>query len=281
MSEKRELVIRRIVVAVDASPHSLAALEAAAELAARFRAELLGLFVEDVNLLRLAELPFTREVGLFSAGGRRLNARQIECQLRVQARRARHTFTTVAERTAVQGNFRVTRGAVAPELLTAASDADLIILGKVGWSLVRRGRLGSTARAMAAGAPALTLILQDGACLGPPVFVAYDGSARSDRALLAAAVLAEQLDGPLTVLLLGDREPAVHRLQEHATRWLGERQIGVEFRPLTESNAHRLAHLAQTAGCRTLVLPAESALLCDEALLALLEQTDIPVLLAR
>ena len=53
---------RRIVVALDASSHSHAALAAAVALAGRLQAELQGIFVEDVNLLRLAELPFAREV---------------------------------------------------------------------------------------------------------------------------------------------------------------------------------------------------------------------------
>ena len=65
--EARELVIRRILVALDASRHSLAALEAAAELAARLKAELVGLFVEDIDLLRLAGLPFAREIRYPSA----------------------------------------------------------------------------------------------------------------------------------------------------------------------------------------------------------------------
>ena len=50
--DRRHLAIRRILVALDTSPHSQAAMEAAIELAARFEAELAGMFVEDVNLLR-------------------------------------------------------------------------------------------------------------------------------------------------------------------------------------------------------------------------------------
>ena len=53
-----EVTIQRILVAVDASPPSFAALEAAVELAATLGAELIVLFVEDIALLRLAESPF-------------------------------------------------------------------------------------------------------------------------------------------------------------------------------------------------------------------------------
>ncbi|MGB7837261.1 MAG: universal stress protein, partial [Terrimicrobiaceae bacterium] len=59
--------IRRILVALDASAHSRAALEAACELALGLDAELSGLFVEDINLLRLAQLPFASEISYPSA----------------------------------------------------------------------------------------------------------------------------------------------------------------------------------------------------------------------
>ena len=49
---------RRIVVAIDGTPTSLAALEATGELASAWGAELVGLFVEDTNLLRMASLPY-------------------------------------------------------------------------------------------------------------------------------------------------------------------------------------------------------------------------------
>ena len=46
--------IRRILVALDSSPHSMAALETAVELAANLGARIIGLFVEEANLLRAA-----------------------------------------------------------------------------------------------------------------------------------------------------------------------------------------------------------------------------------
>ncbi len=51
---------RRVVVAVDGSPTSLAAMEATGELASVWGAEMVGLFIEDTNLLRMASLPFAR-----------------------------------------------------------------------------------------------------------------------------------------------------------------------------------------------------------------------------
>ena len=56
--------VRRILVALDASPHSHAALEEAAALAKPLQAELAGVFVLDAELLRLSALPVARETRL-------------------------------------------------------------------------------------------------------------------------------------------------------------------------------------------------------------------------
>lgn len=134
--------IQRILVAVDASPHSRAALEAAGELAARFDAELLGIFVEDLNLLRLAGLPFSEEMGLFSARRRRLRSGDLKRQLRIQARRAHETFSVVVERTHVSGEFHIVRGSVSHKILEASADADIVLFGENGPDAAPKGATG-------------------------------------------------------------------------------------------------------------------------------------------
>src|SRR5690606_31783004 len=175
--------IRRILVALDASPSSLAALQAAADLAAANDAELYGIYVEDVNLLRLADLPLVRQQSLFFSGGRSISRQQLERELRIQARQARRALEDAARRRRLRWTFRTAQGIISVELLAAASEADLIILGKAGWS--RRRRLGSTARVVITQAPQRTLILQQGAHLGLPVGILYDGSPLARQALAA------------------------------------------------------------------------------------------------
>lgn len=86
MSEQEsEFVVRRILVALDVSQHSLAALEAAVKLAARMQAELLGLFVEDLNLLRVAGLRSARQIRYPSATAEPLDLAAMERDLRVRA----------------------------------------------------------------------------------------------------------------------------------------------------------------------------------------------------
>jgi len=281
-SEEGEVRIRRILVALDTSAHSRAALGAAADLAARFHAELLGMFVEDVNLLRLAELPFAREVFIYSARHRELSTREMERQLRAQARRARELLRAEAERAELEWSFEVARGRIATELLRAASEADMIILGRAGWSLTQARRLGSTARSVAAQAPSMALLLQEGGCLGPPVMVVYDGSQIGERALALALGLSEDVGDVLTVIL-ADGHGALPRLREEVNQHLRgeEQQVELRYVHLSASNVRRLAHMVRTEGCGTLVLPARSRLLHKDMLLDLLDETEIPVLLVR
>jgi nucleotide-binding universal stress UspA family protein len=280
-SSERKLRIRRILVALDASPHSLAALEAAAELAADLEAELLGLFVEDINLLRLAELPFARESDFLSVTSRPLNSRYMQRQLRAQARRARQALATLAERSQVSWSFRVVRGAIAAELLAAAAEADLTILGKAGWSMTRRRRLGSTARQVLVQSERLTLILQHGACLELPALVVYDGSPTAEKALNVAARLMQGKEGELVVLLLSAGPTTAQELHTQVIEWLDKEGLQARFHWMAEEDVQRLIDLIQDEESGVLVLPGQFPWLQDEAFLTLLEQIECPVLLVR
>jgi nucleotide-binding universal stress UspA family protein len=280
MSEsERELIIRRILVALDASPHSLSALEAAAELAASFRAELLGLFVEDINLLRLAQLPFAREVGLFSGTLRLLDTPRVERQLRARAARAREALAAAAERAQVQWSFQTTSGQIVPELLAAALDADLVILGKAGWSGQRR--LGSHARALLMQISGPALILQQGVRLQVPVIVLYDGSRVARRALAAAVRLVQERGGDLLLLLLADRQDTAREVQADAAQWLKERGLEARYRWLPRADVRALCHAMHTEGGGVLVLHRDTPSMEGETLTALLSEASCPVLVVR
>ena len=279
--EGREQGIRRILVALDASPHSQAALEAAAELAVGLKAEVLGLFVEDVNLLKLAGSSFAWEMGFFSASRRQLSTLEIERQLRAQASRVRRNLAMTAGRAQVAWSFRVVRGAIASELLAAASKADLIILGKTGWSVAGRRRLGSTARTVLAQATCLTLVLQQGARLRLPVVVVYDGSPTAHRALDASTHLVRGKNGYLTVLILADEPGMAKSLQTDVAEWLRERGMEARYRWLVGVDVTLLTELVNREGCGVLVMPSQGSRLHNEMFLTLLDEVECPVLLVR
>jgi nucleotide-binding universal stress UspA family protein len=118
---------RRVVVLLDASAPGRAALEAAAAHAAELEAELVAVFVEDVDLLHLAGLPFAREIGFPSAERRELDASSMERALHQIAEEARRSIAELAERRPLQWSFQIVRGDLSAQMLAAAAEADLVI----------------------------------------------------------------------------------------------------------------------------------------------------------
>jgi nucleotide-binding universal stress UspA family protein len=277
--EKREFEIRRILVAIDASLHSLAALEAAADLAAQLHAELLGLFVEDIDLLRLAGTPAAIECVFPSASEQPLRAGQIESELRALAERARRELAGAAERAHVQWSFRTVRGQVAAEILLAAAEADLLTLGEVGRSIARRLGLGSTARAAVAGARSSLLLVQGRIRRMQPVLAVYDRAPGAAEACRFAAHLAESTSGRLTVLLTspsGWREPAI---EAEVVRLLAGAKLRVRFRWLESGEKKLFLRAVQSEEGGVLVISGQSAYLDEQTVEKLLRETRHPLLI--
>lgn len=271
--------IRRILVAVDGSRHSLAALEAASELAAGMDAELMGLFVEDVRLIQAAGAPAAREVRYPFVAAARLDPVRMERELRVQAEQARRAIAATCGPRQIKWSFRVVRGEVALEVLSAAMEADLLILGKVSRPLIRQVRVGSTARAAAARAPCCVLLLRFETGIKPPVVTVYDGSPAAREALKVASHLARRQGGYLAVLNVAATSSEEYRLQAETADGLRAQGLLIRYRQLAGLEVETLAQVVQTEKCGVLVL--SDNLLPPEALQALLDRVECPVLLVR
>ncbi len=278
MTPEGGLKIKRILVALDASPSSMAALEAAVELAAAHGAKIVGLFVEDLNLVRMAQLPFAREVLQYNARVRKLGLAEMERQLQAQAARARRALAHKATEQDVPWSFRVSRGDIPLEVLAEAEESDFIVLGKSGWSEARR--MGSTSRVVVSKAPGHVLIIERGVRIRRPVMTVYDGSELAQRALEAAAALAEREDLGLTVILLAGDEEAAQELQNEAAEWLRGRSLAARFNWLRSAEARELKKAVESAGC-LLVIPGSASLPRGEPVAKLIDKLQCPVLVVR
>lgn len=268
-----ERTVRRILVALDASRASEDALSAAAALAERLGAELTGLFVEDVNLLRLAGLPFVRQIRLSAGAWQPLEPGVLEEQLRAMAARAREALAQAAGLHRITWSFRVARGGVSMEVLAAAGKADLLVLGVAGHRLT--GGPGETALTAASRAPISVLVLSRGAKMGRPLLVVQDGSPGAERALAVAHHLEEAM-GEMTVLVAAPtREEA-----DTAAAGLRERLGRRDLRVVWIGGAGLSEVLESALPGALLVVGAESAVLEGDAE-RLLAQARCPVLLAR
>jgi nucleotide-binding universal stress UspA family protein len=256
--------IRRIVVAIDASPGSVEALEAAAGLAETLKAELQGLFVEDVDLLRWSSLPFARQVGTTSGEYRRLDSGQLERQLQAQAAHARATVDATARRFGLHTSFRIARGSVPEELLLNLTGEDVLSI-----SVLRRPersghRLGSTARRVVLMGRGRLLLLPPGVRPTSPVAVVVDDSPASVDALEIAVAMVRGRTRDLHLYCVAPSEQAARVLSREATARLGPDGTGAEFRYLEPAAVARVGQFARSLGANTLILPGGTDLVTDE-----------------
>lgn len=280
MSEPNPMfVVRRILVALDASRHSLAALEAAVKLAAKMNAELLGLFVEDAALLRLAEIPCARELLYFSAAEVPLSRASMESRLRVQSEQARKALAAAAQRAQVEWSFRTVRGDVSSEVLAAASDVDLLAMGKGGWSLDRKIRMGSTALALSTSSIPVLLLPEGGLPPNPSLLVYYDGSPAAKRGLFAALQLEDAgMDG-ITVLLEAANEDNASTLQREIDTLAQTAAKKLQYRQIDPDDKTSLPRALEARRTGVLVLGSREFLKKLPPLDVLLCKTDLSLLL--
>jgi len=210
MARARPILIRRrVVAALEPGVPGSAALEAAARIAAQLEAELVGLFVEDAELLRFAGLPFAREIGTATAVARALSVSAMERSLRALASAARARLEALAGRSPLPWSFRVARGEISAELLAAASDADLVVTCTAG-----RGWAAMCTALVAPG-----------------------------RTVPALARVAQALGGGRGLLLLGAPDEAAERWQRKARALLAAQGWGAELRLLRAANELELRAL--------------------------------------
>ena len=276
----KKLTIKRIAVAIDCSPHSRASLSAAAEIAGLLQAELLGIFVEDINLIRMAELPFSQEIHLHTARSEPLDSLKLERLLKLQAKEAHELFIKTAERFGIPHTFRKLRGLVPAEVLATALETDLLAMGRSGRTPVCRRGLGSTARKAVKEAKTNILLTRSGFTADSPILVIYDGSPGAKRALEAALSLARR-ETVLHIFLVGNNDQRQTILEDEAEMIVDERIAKKEFHMISWTDSRMLVQCIHMTEPGLLVLSDNTEAISSETVYRLIDATDYPVLLVR
>lgn len=276
----RDTRIRRILIALDSSVSPPDTLEVAADLARRLRAELEGLFVEDNELLQLSALPFTSQVNLTTGGRQPLNTAELEVQMANLAEGARRRLEAIAKRDRVAWSFRKVRGRIAQEIATAAETADLVIIEGGHHGGPAYARIGLPATATVKRITRSVLILRHGRRFDGTVYVVFDGTPQSEKALKMAASLAPTHE-MLTILLPEKAQTDRSALEAQARALLGDGDEEIRAESFAAETLGGLCGHIGRSEAGLLVMGADSPLLPDRDVAGLLDSITCTVLLVR
>ena len=123
--------IRRVILALEPPGIQQASLELALQLARSYGAELAGLLIEDMNLLRAAALPFTSEILWRDAGERRLDTDQLDRSLRAAAERLKEILARRAQTSGVRWSFHNLQARTMRDTLASITPDELMIMGRL------------------------------------------------------------------------------------------------------------------------------------------------------
>jgi nucleotide-binding universal stress UspA family protein len=268
---------KRILVTLDQSGYGMSILQVAAGMAAELQGELFGLLVEDINLIRLAELPFSREVNLFAEGGYHLSLDSLEKQLRFQAERLRHSLASIAGQQKIPWSFRLSRGRLAGEIMTVMREVDVLIMGQMQGVFSQSLRFSSilSKRRLLPVNCSLPQGFQQ------PVMVFFNGSLSSERALNTASLLVRK-NGEQVVVILPAVEPArLSELEQQVVNWQHQTHSQVHFISLINNDISALLKLGKGRHVGALILGQDSFLLDETSINKLLDYPDYPVVLVK
>ncbi|MCK5479760.1 MAG: universal stress protein [Gammaproteobacteria bacterium] len=264
-----QATIRHIMVTLNASESGRPALEAAVRLAVIVGAELKGVFVEDINLIRLTGLPFLREVRPSSLAEETISTQRMQRELRTLARHAERMLEQAAREVGVSWSFQVWRGHAEAASLAQAFGADVLSLGRVSSLVSSRVWAGTRPRACQSRETVAS------------ISVLFSDSEQAIRAVTTACSLAKDLDAHLTVLLPGNRAEVMPALKEKARTILDTQEQQARFVQLTGTGVQSLVRAADASAIRMLIAEAEHPLLQEADLDQCLEALSCPVLLVR
>lgn len=268
----------RVLILLDGSRLSLAALEAAAEIAAERNAEVLGVFVEELNLLRTAEYGFAREIGGSSGLTRPLELAALERRMQAQAERARQLLQRTMARRGLVQTLQLCRGRVAEEVMNLMQPEDLVVLGRAGWSCIPGARLGSTAQALLQQAPGEVLLWTEPRVQRESrvVVLLNHNQLNNYRALQVGVELARRSQQAMTVLIRSQPDDD-QSLADDVVAYLQDKGVAARIEKIAMASTGAAVRAIQKENASQLVVSRSSRLFASGEADALLAALNVPV----
>ncbi|MFO1436173.1 MAG: hypothetical protein U1F34_07450 [Gammaproteobacteria bacterium] len=120
---------QRVAFLSDSGRADVESLALLRRIAAPLHAELVVQFIESVELLRAAALPFNREIGLISGAVRAMDVGAVERSLRRQADQLRQQLAAIANDLQLPWSFDISRGTLIEHVASQVMTASVVVVG--------------------------------------------------------------------------------------------------------------------------------------------------------
>lgn len=249
-------------ILLDNQRSQLESLTAAAALARMMNVRLQGLYIEEENLLRAADLNLSREISLWSAQERHMTGESIERMLRANARHKQKELEQVARKEKVEYSFQIIRGGRVRWIQESVNTSGVLFIGGKDMAPRRYQHLKYCSYRKD--------LLQ----------VVFSGSPASERALKTAVQIAELDKRPLLILTTVG-ESADELILREQINILLEKRLKTTISIETRSKEDVLSSLRKRQ-VHMLIIPSDIDWAQDEKQLEkLLQQVHCPVILVR
>ena len=254
---------KKFLVAFDTTQDYQSILELAATLALHQRAQLSALFVEDINLIHLAGLPFTRVIDRITSSTQPIDEIWVTRNMEKQIIQIRHLLANVKMHSSLEISLKIVRGHYVAEAIAAADEADLLLLNKRG-NRQTRTRRKSQKKAFT-----------------PPVWVVFDGSPASERALVIATELTKGKTTELNIIVKADSKEMAATLKNRGRQIINKSQWRSHFFIDEKNDFSYILQCILQRGCSIMVMNInrQDALISNQEASFFSEQADCPVLL--
>lgn len=245
---------RRVLVLLDSHTPQETAVDAVASISAGKRAEMLGLFVEDIRLVDLAKLPCAREIAADAAEVRSLNLEHIEQQFRSQGRRLRAQFEAAARRVRIRHSFQVVRGKIPEEVIRFGAGYDALVINHSRNLIRAESHARQMIQALISEGPETLVFVQERWPSGRNVLVLFDATEEAWAALRLGLTVAYADRLALTVLLVEPRDQTTG-LREEVEAALLEETAVAKIRTISSTSLGELTRVVATEDARVMILP--------------------------
>ena len=274
------ICVDRILVSLDSSKHSFAALQAAIQMAHHFNATIQGVFIEDTTLFGLAKMPFRQEVGDYSAIVREISSDDMSRGILVQSRWVIRTFKRLINQTDLSGNFTVLRGKVSKIIGDELENCDLLVMGKSGTNTMLKGRLGSTTKAIFRKQMKPMLLVEEGNQLGFPMIVLFENTNPGISCLETCRTLIDP-DDTMIIVILDDDPTSKQSKKSFLSKWSSEYHLNISIQCYETRTLSRFIHNIKGLKKGLFLLPPIQNLSNEQMVNLFLERISLPILLIR